>query len=74
MNNQPTGNTMNAEQAHNMLKDDLAYIYSRENNDLYNMIIVLAAHKMLPTEATFTADVTILRATTMMNFQPTTGA
>jgi len=35
---------MTAQDVHNMLKNDRAYIYSRENNDYHNMMIVLRAH------------------------------
>ena len=35
---------MTAQQVHNLLKTDEAYLYSRENNDIGNMMIVLAAH------------------------------
>jgi len=37
-------NTMTAQQVHDLLKTDAAYTYSRKNNDIGNMMIVLAAH------------------------------
>jgi len=37
-------NNMTARQVHDMLKEDAAYIWSRNNQDAVNMMIVLAAH------------------------------
>jgi esterase/lipase superfamily enzyme len=35
---------MNANQVHNALKNDAAYNWSRANNSITNMMIVLRAH------------------------------
>ncbi len=50
---------MTAQQVHNMLKDEAAYIWSRENDDAVNMMIVLAAHGL---------NSTIDHALTMIRF------
>ena len=43
--NAPTEDeTMTAQQVHDKLKNDRAYIWSRENKDWHNMMIVLRAH------------------------------
>ena len=49
---------MTAQQVHNMLKDDAAYICSRENQDVFNMMIVLAAHRL---NSTFDHAFTMIR-------------
>lgn len=49
---------MSAQQVHQMLKNDPAYIYSRKNNDIANMMIVLEAHGL---------NSTLTHAITMIN-------